>query len=227
VRAIAATDDTLAPSTKPVDGTSVRIPQLAGLLGGVELGTWALGPRSLEYVVSVVQATRPRLVLEFGSGASTLALAWAMHSAGCIDSQPCVISVDQDPVFAGSTLRMLARAGLGGHVAVVSAPLERRIIGGEDALSYGAESELELKVAGRSVDLVVIDGPAGATGIRFATLPLARQHVHSRAGFLLDDALRDGELSIARAWAAMPDVTVKGIRLVEKGILVGTVAGSS
>ena len=36
--------------------------------------------------------------------------------------------------------------------------------------------------------------------------------------FVLDDALRDGELAIARRWASPPYPEIEGIRLIEKGL---------
>ena len=69
----------------------------------------------------------------------------------------------------------------------------------------------------------MIDGPAGPAGVRFGTLPLVQGYVRDGARFVLDDALRDGELAIARDWATLPYANVAGIRLIEKGLLVGTV----
>ena len=69
---------------------------------------------------------------------------------------------------------------------------------------------------------VVIDGPATETD-RFGTLPLIRPYVKANALFYLDDALRDGELDVARRWARLPYVEVNGIYLTEKGLLQGNV----
>ena len=49
---------------------------------------------------------------------------------------------------------------------------------------------------------------------------LVRPFLRCPARLLLDDAFRDVELLIAEAWAEEPDVTVEGIAIVGKGLLV-------
>jgi hypothetical protein len=77
----------------------------------------------------------------------------------------------------------------------------------------------------RKADFVLIDGPAAEAGARFATLPLAHPFVSPHASFVLDDALRDGELLVARRWRSLPYVEVDGIRMIEKGLLIGAILG--
>lgn len=72
---------------------------------------------------------------------------------------------------------------------------------------------------------MLVDGPAAEAGARFGTLPLAHPSVSHRAQFVLDDALRDGELTVARRWRSLPYVEVEGIRIVEKGLLTGAIMG--
>jgi hypothetical protein len=49
---------------------------------------------------------------------------------------------------------------------------------------------------------------------------LVRPFHRGQATLLLDDAFRDAELLIAEAWDREPDVTVAGIAIVGKGLLV-------
>jgi hypothetical protein len=221
IRAIAGSS--VAPAGRAASASRLHDEALRPLLAGVELGTWALGPRAIDEVVRTVRRLRPEALLEFGSGASTVAIAWAMREAWGPGGQPRVVSVEQDDAQAERTRRLLAGAGLAGDALVIVGPLAEQQIEGQSTTCYALPASLAEALGERRVDLVMIDGPAGPPGIRFGTLPLARPYVRPGATFLLDDALRDGELDIARRWSALPWVHIDGIRLIEKGLLVGTV----
>lgn len=224
VRAIRAiSPGSIAPVSRATDSASLRSRPLAIALDGVELGTWALGPRSLEELVRVVESGRPRAIIEFGSGASTVALAWAISMCCETSDVPRIVSIEQDAVHAQRTRDLLRRAGLESECVVLAAPLGEQVIEGRQTTCYVLPGDFKASLGERRADLIVIDGPAGPAGVRFGTLPLARSLVADGATFVLDDALRDGELDVARLWAALPYVAVRGIRLIEKGLLVGTV----
>jgi hypothetical protein len=215
--------DSLAQRTRGVDGSQVEATELARLLAGAELGTWALGPRSIDAIVALVEAIRPNTVLEFGSGLSTIALAWAVRQAIGAGGPGRVISIEQDDDQAGRTRARLEQAGLAAHGVVLVAPLAEQSIEGRLTTCYSLPPGLDGVLAGRPVELIVVDGPAGPPGVRFGTLPLARPYTAPGTRFVLDDALRDGELAIAAAWGGLPYVKLDGIRLIEKGLLAGSV----
>ena len=213
----------LAPVSRPTDASSLHARPLAALLAGIELGTWALGPRSIDEIVGLVERVRPDVIIEFGSGSSTVALAWAIRESRGASEQPRIVSLEQDADQARRTRDLLLRAGLQTEAVVLVAPLEEQVIEGRRTTCYAPHGALADALHGRSADLIVIDGPAGPAGVRFGTLPLAHAAARDGATFLLDDALRDGELEIARLWAGLPWVHLRGIRLVEHGLLLGTV----
>ena len=70
---------------------------------------WAASPDLLMVLVDLVITERPSLVVECGSGASTLWLALAMRRFG-IDGR--IIALDHDPVFGAKTRDFLARHGV-------------------------------------------------------------------------------------------------------------------
>jgi hypothetical protein len=213
----------IAPKSRAASARRLREEPLRGLLDGVELGTWALGPRSIDTLVSTVRQVRPDAVLEFGSGSSTVALAWAVRDVWGADRGARLLSIEQDAGQVERTRGLLERAGLAREAVVVHAPLADQEVEGTPTTCYGMPDAATAELGGREVGLVVIDGPAGPPGIRFGTLPLARRYIGAKATFVLDDALRDGELEIARRWSALPGVRVQGIALIEKGMLVGSI----
>jgi hypothetical protein len=166
-------------------------------LAGRELGVWTLSAHAIDMLVATVHAERPLVAVEFSSGVSTLALAHAMRSLGDPLTAPWVVSVEQDADHAEATRATLAETGLGNAAVVVHAPLVTR----DGRSAYGLDpAVLAQHIGGRPVGLAVVDGPAAEDGARVTTLPMLSPHLLSPCPLVLDDALRDGELSAARSW---------------------------
>jgi GT2 family glycosyltransferase/predicted O-methyltransferase YrrM len=225
IRRVAPPRSTIAPPTHRFDGAAARPEPLGRLMAGMELGTWAMGPQSVEELVRIVAEVRPELILEFGSGASTVALAWAIRETCGASANPRIVSIEQDLAYADATRALLARMGLADECVLIVEPLTAQVVEGRATTCYSLPGSLPAVLGDRHADLVVIDGPAGPPGVRFATVPLVRQHLRQGAAIVLDDALRDGELEVASQWATLPYVRLKGIRLIEKGLLFGVVTG--
>jgi predicted O-methyltransferase YrrM len=223
IRTVGSGTSPLAPHSRPASSSKIGSAELGRLLEGVELGTWALGPRSIDALVELVAVLRPARIMEFGSGSSTVVLAWAIRQACGPGDTPRIISIEQDAGQAARTEGLLRGAGLDGEAVVFVAPLGEQEVEGHTTICYQLPDAMADAFGGRLADLVVIDGPAGPAGVRFGTLPLARPFARPGAAFVLDDALRDGELDVARRWARLPWVHIAGIRLIDKGILTGTV----
>src|SRR5579871_2455716 len=82
---------------------------------------WAASPDLLLVLVDQVMTRRPSLIVECGSGTSTLWLALALRRFGITGR---VVALDHDPVFADKTRGFLARHGVGDIAEVRDAPLE-------------------------------------------------------------------------------------------------------
>jgi hypothetical protein len=190
------------------------------------LGRWALGARTINWLEHWLAGLRPGLVLEFGSGASTLCLARFLVDQHGPEAIVRVVSIDQDASYAAQTRELLRQSGLDAYAMVLSAPLCRQEIEGILTTCYELPPNLRAVLDGRTADVLVIDGPAAQAGARFGTLPLARPYLSRTAAFVLDDGLRDGEIWVAQRWATLPGVRVEGIINLDKGLLVGQVTAS-
>ena len=123
---------------------------------------WAASPDLLLVLVDQVIAQRPSLIVECGSGASTLWLALALRR---FEIAGRVVALDHDPVFAEKTRGFLARHGVSDLAEVRDAPLEDFSLG-DGSYSWYARRAWE-DLAG--IDLLFVDGPPAATGARPAT----------------------------------------------------------
>jgi predicted O-methyltransferase YrrM len=223
VRRLAAGPDPLGRRTRTERASKISDSGLAQVLGDAPVGGWALGPGAIDLVGEVMRSLRPILSLEFGSGTSTICLAYFAGTAEGV-TEPRVISVDQDLEHVKRTTALLAGAGLAGRAVVVHAPLTRREYAGDTFSAYELPN-LDAVARDRLASFVLVDGPAAESGARYTTVVGAREHLAPGAEILLDDALRDGELDTARRWHETSWLRVHGIVLRDKGVLRVAVLG--
>ncbi len=227
LRSVLPGSDPLEPDLAhpPKTGRDIRDPTLAALIGSQEIGTWSLGPATLDFLAAEVRRSRPARVLEFGSGVSTVCLAKLLADLDGTVPAPRLVAMEQDRSYAAQTTEWLRTRGLDSIARVTYAPLEQGTVEGRPTASYTIPDDVRRIFQQVAAEMLLIDGPAAEPGGRFATLPVARQLAAPRAAFILDDALRDGELSCLRLWRGLPYVAVHGIRLIEKGLLLGSLSG--
>ncbi|MGZ8347672.1 MAG: class I SAM-dependent methyltransferase [Allosphingosinicella sp.] len=174
------------------------------------LGSWKADTGLLTLLVDHILEHKPRLVVEFGTGASTLVLARALHKAG--GGQ--LISFDQHPDFVDATRQWLADYGLDADLR--AAPL-RASPDGWPGLWYD-HGPLPM-----DIDLMLIDGPP------WTIHPLTRgaasslfDHIAPGGTVMLDDAARPGERLVARRWRKLrPDFDFRLDKSGTKGTLIG------
>ena len=162
---------------------------------------WAASPDLLVVLVDLVITGRPSLIVECGSGASTLWLALAMRRFG-IDGR--IIALDHDPVFGGKTRDLLARHDVRDLAEVRDAPLESFTLDSETYSWYARRAWEDLT----GIDLLFVDGPPATTGhqARYPALPLLIGSLSPVATAVLDDLVVPDMQKVLRLWLdAYPD----------------------
>jgi predicted O-methyltransferase YrrM len=162
---------------------------------------WAASPDLLMVLVDLVITERPSLVVECGSGASTLWLALAMRRFE-IDGR--IVALDHDPVFGAKTRDLLARHNVRDLAEVRDAPLESFSLEGETYSWYARRAWEDLK----GIDLLFVDGPPATTGhqARYPALPLLNGLLSPVATAVLDDLVVPDMQKVLRLWLdAYPD----------------------
>jgi predicted O-methyltransferase YrrM len=156
---------------------------------------WAASPDLLLVLIDLVISERPSLIMECGSGASTLWLALAMRRFQ-IDGR--IIALDHDPVFGGKTRDLLARHDVGDLAEVRDAPLESFSLDGETYSWYARRAWEDLT----GIDLVFVDGPPATTGhqARYPALPLLSGSLSPVATVVLDDLVVPDMQKVLRLW---------------------------
>lgn len=170
--------------------------QVRPLFGEIpaELGGWAADAVLIQHAARLVADVRPRLVLECGSGSSTVAIARCLKTLG-----GRVISLEHNPEFARKTIETLRLLGLNDVARVVTAPLATRELGGTVLSWYGPEYERFLE---SPIDVLIVDGPPKASGprARYPAVPALKSRLAPECWILMDDGNRADERAIAHAW---------------------------
>ena len=202
-------------------GSRLHNSYLAQALAHEELGTWALDFQAVDFLEREIRSCRPKAILEFGTGISTICFARFMSETADAP-QPCVFSIEQNIWQVEKSREQLIALGLDPYVRILHAPLKAQMIEGLETECYDLpEDRLQEFLAGARPDFIIVDGPCGNGTVRFGTLPLIQNHAAPGAKFYLDDAFRPEELDVAMRWSTLPTLSLSGLRKIGKGILTG------
>jgi hypothetical protein len=158
-------------------------------------GRWALNPTDLLGILYLIEQEKPRLVLELGSGTSSVWIAYALEKFG-----GRLVSIDHEAEFASRSRTLLAAHGLD-HVAEVrDTPLRTVTVKGEEFRWYDVDGLADVD----GVDLMLVDGPPGGVGplARYPALHLLGRKLSAAATVVLDDAIRPDEKNVLARWEA-------------------------
>lgn len=178
-------------------------------------GTWAASEDLLLWLAGHVLEHRPRVVVDLGSGQSSVWMAGAMRTAG-YDGK--VIGVDHDEVYAQATRDLARRQGVESWLSVVHAPLREQTVEGRDVRWYDVDALADVG----GIDLLCIDGPPGqgTAQARWAALPVLVDRLADGATVVLDDMIRRDEQEILEDWlATYPGFSVERLDF-EKGAAI-------
>lgn len=155
---------------------------------------WTMQPDVLRELTLYVRQTKPALIVECGSGVSTVVLARCAQ----LNKVGHVYSLEHLPEYAAWTTHELARHGLTTFSSVLIAPLQPYEFHGERWPWYMLDG---LPASG--IDLLVIDGPPGGTRplARYPAGPLLFGRLSPQAVVFLDDTNRNDERQILKRWA--------------------------
>lgn len=186
-------------------GRDHRIPEFHG---------WPISPDFGLLLLSLLEQGDFDLIVEFGSGSSTLLMAVAMSRAAAArrgrGAPPTrLLTLEHLEEYRRQTAALLSEAGLEGDVDLALAPIEPlTLANGETVPYYAAGSHLvrmhrELASTVTPRILLMVDGPPSATGplARYPALPLVMRHFpRGKYTVLLDDYFREEEKKIAQRW---------------------------
>ncbi len=175
---------------------------------------WVISPDFATLIVGVIQCYKPKIIVELGSGTSTIICGYVLESLG----GGRVISYEHKYVFASDAERELERHGLSDYANIIIASLTETNINGE---SYNWYDALNMKNIG-PIDLLIIDGPPqdGKTLTRYPALPVLYDQLAAGAIILVDDYMRSTEHQMVNCWIEEHQLDVIETITNEKGAVV-------
>lgn len=172
----------------------LRLGESLGLKQGLPyVRHWSAAPDFLALLIEHMRRERPAVIVECGSGLSTLILARVC----ALEGRGQVWSLEHEPNCAAQTRAALARYDLARLATVLYAPLRRYRLDAEEYDWYDLSG-----LAVQAIDLLVVDGPPGRLGplARYPAMPLLHGRLTPGCTIFLDDADRPDEQAIVARW---------------------------
>jgi predicted O-methyltransferase YrrM len=174
---------------------------------------WAASPDFLAVLARHVLATRPSIIVECGSGVSTIVLA-----RGCeLNKTGHVYSLEHHAGYADITRAELVRHELSHRADVLDSPLVTHELAGERWSWYALNELPDLEI-----DMLVIDGPPGHTGTlaRYPAGPALLSRLRVGGVAFLDDGHEEHvKRALARWSREIPGLATQSVEC-EKGCLI-------
>jgi hypothetical protein len=172
---------------------------------------WPVSPDFARYLIQLLEKNHYDLVLEFGSGTSTVLIAKALAKLEREhQGKPAVVQVAFEHLekYHAQTLADLESNGLAQSVQLTLAPLQPYQPPNGNTYSYYACHEkladLSTRLPAPPINvLMVVDGPPGSTGkhARYPCLPVVLAHFkNTKIDILLDDYARNDEIEVGALW---------------------------
>jgi predicted O-methyltransferase YrrM len=155
---------------------------------------WAISPDFGVLLIAEILKKKPRVVLELGSGVSTLLIAYCLENIG----HGRVVSFDHELNYCEKSRHKIRDHKLGNIAEVVHAPL-KEIQLNEGSWDWYDTACIDPDI---KIDLLVIDGPPGQIQdiSRYPALPLLHAYFSDDIVILLDDVARTDEKTIVKMW---------------------------
>lgn len=149
----------------------------------------------IEVLLGTLQEYKPSLVVELGSGISTVILgSWAKRE----NREVLILSVEHQERYLKQTENWLRQRELQKWVQLMHCPLAPHFLKERSWQWY----DIPFHTLPGTIDMLVVDGPPGSVQpeARYPALPLLAPYFADRAVVLMDDAYRADERRILARW---------------------------
>ena len=157
------------------------------------LNDYAASPDFLCTIVDIIEENKPDLIIEAGSGVSTLIGSYSLKK---YNPKGKIISFDHNDLFASLTKKEIHEHQLDKYSDVIHSDL---IDYPDYKFSWYDIRKVSFQ---KKIDLVIIDGPPSKLNkfARYPAIPLLLDNLSDKAIIILDDAGRKYEKKIIEKW---------------------------
>jgi hypothetical protein len=161
------------------------------------LGGWAFLWDAAVLLSQEIAVVRPKIVVELGSGASSLVMGLVLRTLGAGH----IYSLEHEPDFAARTRRHVAAMGLDEWVTIYDSALIDQDVSGERFRWYTLPDEVR---ALSRIDALVVDGPPQSVDYegtpRYPALPVFADKLGPGSVVFVDDGIRAAEKRMVKRW---------------------------
>ena len=156
--------------------------------------SFAASPDFLNLMIDLFAVHKPKLIVECGSGVSTLVNGYLLERVGAGK----VVALEHHAGFGAISQTRIAEHGLEAFAEVRIAPLEKHQINGANWQWYAASGWQDLT----NIDFLIVDGPPDAIQhkARYPALPLLWEKLSPNAVILVDDCVRATDRAAVEQW---------------------------
>ena len=177
------------------------------------LSGYSMGANNLSVVNDILNTRKPTVIVELGSGISTILVAQWLKSQG----RGRITSFDHQRLWAEKCSFYLAQNGLERFAEVRTAPLADAGLVAEPRYWYQLDDQIDDL---NDIELLIVDGPPAGEANPFGRLPALykfHERLSKNATVFIDDGSRIGERRVVEKWIhEFPDLS---------GHLIGTLTG--
>jgi len=161
----------------------------------LNLRGWSISTEFLETLIRQIYTNKPDLIVECGSGTSTVVAASCLKEIG----KGKIISLDHEKHYAEKTRNLLKAEGVQDYSTVIHAPLKKHKLMNTEYLWYDFSPSSHLA---STIDMLVVDGPPGNLKnlSRYPAVPLLKEYLSDDIIVMLDDTQRSDEQKISASW---------------------------
>ena len=177
------------------------------------INSWILHGESLLFIWNLLMKTKPKNILEIGSGVSSLMFAkYASYMAINFNQHVSVNSIEHDVKWAKNTEELLLNENLEMYCKISVCPLGRLDNHGFAGSFYNLTT---LKMG--NIDFGLIDGPPESVG-RQTALPSLLPILNEGALVVVDDTQRVDDYESIMMWKKTFPVSLRGLIPVGNGL---------
>lgn len=175
---------------------------------------WVISPDFANLIVQLIMDRRPSLVVELGSGVSTVISAYTLTQV----NHGRVVAYDHEAQFAQLAAENLRLHGLDHHAQVIHAPLYNIKIEDEIWQWYDLPHFDQLT----GIDFLIVDGPPEHIQdlARYPALPVLFDRLNPGATILVDDVSREEDSAVVSRWLEEFDCELVQVVANEKGAVI-------
>ena len=157
---------------------------------------WAGSPDFIKIIFEAVLKHKPNLILELGSGVSTL------YTGNLIKSKQLnsrILSLDHEPTFAKVTRENCDLHKIQSIASIQDCTIKTHHINGKEWLWYDTEN---ISLEAQSVGILVVDGPPTflQKQSRYPALPILLPYLKNEAIIIVDDYSRADDFQVIERW---------------------------